>query len=89
MVILRCAGFPYRIEHYAAGKQLGQNIGRFFVRAGDDYIGRNPATPDAAEFACDFGIVASPVGAKKDIVSTKKLLFNTVVVQNSLFVDLA
>jgi hypothetical protein len=62
--------------------------GRFFVRAGGDYIGRNPAAAEAAELTCDFRIVARPVGPKKDVVS-KKLVFNTVVLQNRLFIDLA
>ena|ERR1700746_2186482 len=89
LAVLLWAGFSDRIEHDAARQQFRQNMGFASAVSGDDYIGRNAAASDTADFAGDFGIIAHPVGVEKDVVSTKEFLLNTSLLQDRLHIDLA
>src|SRR5271170_1887249 len=85
--VQRCSGLPDRIKHDAARQQFRQNVGCPSPRPGDDHVGRNATTPNTAQFAGDLRIVASPVGAEEYVVSMKKFLLNTAILQNRIFIN--
>ncbi len=46
-------------------------------------------TTDFVQCACNFRIVASPISTQQNVISPNEFLFNALIVQHSLLVDLA